>query len=352
MLISNIGTEPEHFEKIIGNTSMKRLLIVDGLNLYIRNYIANPTTSDNGDPIGGLKGFLSSLQLIVKRTSPDKIVIVWDGDGGSAKKRAIVKDYKGGRKPVRLNRFIREQLTEEQQIENRAWQYDRLMNYLYYMPIHQIRIDGFEADDVISYVNQMEQFEDWLKIVVSTDKDFYQCVSATGDINHTVIYRMREGGKFEIIRQKDLLEEYDIHPSNFVYARTMEGDKSDNLPGVSGVGIKTVGKRFPFLSQNNNYCLQDIFDHCEKNIDKAKIYDKILQDQEIVRTNHKMMQLDSPNLSPQAVKEIKTAIEQMEFEFQKTEVVKMTFQDGFPGVSYADLYAALKRFVIEEKASK
>jgi 5'-3' exonuclease len=352
MWTSSTGTTLEHFEQIIGNRSMKRLLIVDGLNLYIRNYIANPTVSENGDPIGGLKGFLSSLQLVVRRTNPDKIVIAWDGDGGSAKKRTIVKGYKGGRKPVRLNRFIREQLTEEQQIENKAWQFERLLNYLYFMPIHQISIDGFEADDVISYVNQMEQFEDWLKIIVSTDKDFYQCVSATGDTNHTVVYRPREKSKFEVVKQKTLMEEYDIHPSNFVYARTMEGDKSDNLPGVSGVGIKTVGKRFPFLSQNNNYCLQDIFDYCEKNIDKAKIYDKILQDQDIVRTNHKMMQLDSPSLSPQAVKEIKTAIEQMEFEFQKTEVVAMTFQDGFPSVSYADLYAVLKRFVIEEKNSR
>jgi DNA polymerase-1 len=328
---------------------MKRLLIVDGLNLYIRNYIANPTMSENGDPIGGLKGFLSSLQKVVRNTNPDKIVITWDGDGGSSKKRKIVKEYKFGRKPVRLNRFARGQLTEEQQLENRSWQFERLINYLNCMPIHQIRIDGFEADDVISYVNQMEQFDDWLKIIVSTDKDFYQCVAATDDTNHTVIYRPREKGKFEVIKQKNLLEEYDIHPSNFVYARTMEGDKSDNLPGVPGIGIKTVGKRFPFLSEDNDYYLQDIFDHCEKNLGKVKIYDKILECQELVKTNYQMMQLSSPLLSPQSIKEIRVAIEDMELEFQKTEVVKMTIQDGFPTVSYNDLYSVLKRFVIEEK---
>ena len=351
---NNLGTEAIHFEKIIGKRSnmKKRLLIVDGLNLYIRNYIANPSINSNGDPIGGLRGFLSSLQLIVKRTNPDKIVIAWDGEGGSEKKRRIVKDYKFGRKPVRINRWDRDLLTEEQLMENRAWQFERLKNYLYYMPIHQVSIDGFEADDVISYVNQMEQFEDWLKIIASTDKDFYQCVSATGDENHTVVYRMREGGKFEVIRQKELLDEFGIHPANFVYARAIDGDKSDNLPGVPRAGIPTVGKRFPFLSQDNDYTLQDIFAHCKKSAGKIKIYDSILQHEDLVRTNHKMMQLDSPSLSPQAIKEIRVAIEDMEFEFQNAEVTKMAFQDGFGEVPYQDLHAVLKRFVIEENSSR
>jgi DNA polymerase-1 len=331
---------------------MKRLLIVDALNIYVRNYIANPSVSDNGDPIGALKGFLMSLQKIARNTNPDKIVIIWDGEGGSARKRKIVKEYKFGRKPIRLNRFSRGQLTDEQESQNRAWQYDRLIEYLDCLPVHQIRIDGFEADDVISYVDQMDQFEDWLKIIVSTDKDFYQCVSATGDVNHTVIYRPREKGKFEVIKQKSLLDEYSIHPANFVYARTMEGDKSDNLPGVPGIGIKTVGKRFPFLAQDNEYFLQDIFDHCEKSLGKIKIYDKILESKDLIMKNYKMMQLSSPNLSFQAIngpQGIKEAIEDMEFEFQKTAVVAMTIQDGFPTVSLDDLYVLMKRYVIQEK---
>ena len=53
-------------------------------------------------------------------------------------------------------------------------------------------------------------------------------------------------GKKEVVREKDLLETYNIHPINFVIARALEGDKSDNLKGVEGVGLKTVAKRFPF----------------------------------------------------------------------------------------------------------
>ena len=95
---------------------------------------------------------------------------------------------------MRLNRMVRDLLTEEQEMANRSWQYERTIDYINSMPIHQIRVDGCEADDIISYVNQMGNFDDWLKIILSSDKDFYQCVGADGDTNKTVIWRPREKG--------------------------------------------------------------------------------------------------------------------------------------------------------------
>ena len=140
----------------------KRILIIDALNLYYRSYIVDPSISLNGQPIGGLKGFLKSLQKYARETNPDEIVICWDGEGGSIRKRKIVKEYKAGRKPVRLNRMVRDLLTEEQEMANRSWQYERTIDYINSMPIHQIRVDGCEADDIIYYVNQMGTFADWL----------------------------------------------------------------------------------------------------------------------------------------------------------------------------------------------
>ena len=63
----------------------KRVVIIDGLNTYLRNYIVNPSLSTNGDPIGGLKGFLSSLQKLSRELKPDHLVIVWDGPGRISK---------------------------------------------------------------------------------------------------------------------------------------------------------------------------------------------------------------------------------------------------------------------------
>jgi 5'-3' exonuclease len=74
----------------------KRLLVVDALNNFIRNYVVMPHLSKNGDPIGGIVGFLLSLQKIVRETKPDGIVIAWDGEGGSLRRKQSVKEYKEG----------------------------------------------------------------------------------------------------------------------------------------------------------------------------------------------------------------------------------------------------------------
>ena len=60
---------------------MNRVLIIDALNLMLRNYIVNPSLSSNGQPIGGLKGFLQSLQKLCRETKPNAVVIAWDGQG-------------------------------------------------------------------------------------------------------------------------------------------------------------------------------------------------------------------------------------------------------------------------------
>ena len=82
----------------------QKLLIIDAMNAFIRNYVMNPSLAADGSPIGGTKGFLMSLQKMIRDMQPDNVVVVWDGGGGSAKRRTIVKEYKEGRKPLKLNR--------------------------------------------------------------------------------------------------------------------------------------------------------------------------------------------------------------------------------------------------------
>ena len=92
---------------------MKRVMIVDALNAYFRAFIVNPSLSTNGQPIGGLKGFLGILQKLCRDINPDTVMIIWDGPGGSRKRREQNKNYKEGRKPIRVNRQT--DLTDEQQ---------------------------------------------------------------------------------------------------------------------------------------------------------------------------------------------------------------------------------------------
>ena len=83
---------------------MKRVMIIDALNAYLRAYIVDPSLSSNGQPIGGIKGFLKILQKLTRDMNPDQVVVVWDGPNGSRKRKSMDKNYKEGRKPIRLNR--------------------------------------------------------------------------------------------------------------------------------------------------------------------------------------------------------------------------------------------------------
>ena len=119
----------------------KRVLIVDALNAYLRAYIVDPSLSSNGQPIGGLKGFMKILQKLVRETNPNQIVIVWDGPDGSRKRKDMDKNYKAGRKPVRLNRDIHNMTAGEQE-DNKHWQQERIIEYLNQLPILQSYVEN------------------------------------------------------------------------------------------------------------------------------------------------------------------------------------------------------------------
>ena len=154
-------------------TNKNRILIVDALNMYFRSYIVDPRLSSNGQPIGGVKGFLKILQKLVRETKPDQVVIAWDGPGGSRKRKTINNNYKEGRKPLRLNRDIKH-LTENEELENKVWQQTRLIEYINSLPIIQLMLEAVEADDIISMVVGSPKYKGWQKVIVSSDKDFLQ----------------------------------------------------------------------------------------------------------------------------------------------------------------------------------
>ena len=130
---------------------MKRVMVIDALNMFIRNYIVNPMISSNGNPIGGAVGFLNSVKKLMREAKPDQVIICWDGAGGSQKRRQTVKEYKQGRKPLRKNYKV-EGMSVQSEKENMVWQQRILMEMLNEMPIIQLMLDRVEADDIISMV--------------------------------------------------------------------------------------------------------------------------------------------------------------------------------------------------------
>jgi len=315
---------------------MKRVLIIDALNAYLRAYIVDPSLSSNGQPIGGIKGFIKILQKLVRDTQPDEIAVIWDGPNGSAKRKIMDKNYKAGRKPLRLNRAYNN-LSDDEIHENKTWQQVRVMEYLNQMPIVQTIIPEIEADDVIAHITQMEYYKGWQKIIVSNDKDFMQLCD-----EETVLYRPT---KKEILNKQRVVEQTGVHPTNMALARAIIGDSSDNLPGIRGAGFATVAKRLNFLSADKTYTIQDVIDFCEKTGSKLKFFSNIVEGKSLIEHNYKMMQLYAPQMSIQSKMVVKEAIENFESTFNKTEIIGMMREDGFGELNWEDLRTNLNRIV-------
>jgi DNA polymerase-1 len=310
----------------------KRVMIVDALNAYLRAYIVDPSLSTNGQPIGGVKGLFKILQKLVREIKPDEILMVWDGPNGSMKRRQMDKNYKAGRKPLRLNRAYKN-LTDEECAQNKMWQQMRAMEYLNQMPIIQTCIPEIEADDVIAYAVQMPYYKGWQKIIVSNDKDFMQLCD-----DETLLMRPV---KNEILNRKRIVEQIGIHPTNMALARAIVGDASDNLPGIKGAGLPTVAKRLNFLSEDKDYTVEDVIEYCENTESKLKLYERIIEDKSLVQHNYNMMQLYAPRMSIQSKEIVRHAIEDFQGGFDNIEIIKMMREDGFGELNWSDLKAGL-----------
>ena len=320
----------------------KRILIIDQLNLFFRNYIVNPSLSSNGSPIGGLKGCFQSIQKICRESKPDLIVICWDGAGGSKKRKLMKKDYKAGRKPIRLNRSIRN-MPEEKETENKIWQQTRLIEYYNQTPIIQFMFAGTEADDIIAYISQFKELNNSEKLIISSDKDFFQLLN-----EKTVQYRPVQK---EILNENSILDKFNIHPANFAIARAMEGDKSDNIEGIAGLGLKTIAKRFPFLRESKSTTFSDVLDFCkEKSVTtNIKAYQMVLENEDLFKRNYHMMQLYTPSLSVDAKKLIRETFRDPDLTFNKTELIKMMMKDGFGEINFIDLFQNFNRISIDNR---
>lgn len=321
---------------------MKKILIIDFLNLFIRSYVVNPSISKQGQPIGGIVGVFKSLQKISRETKPDKIIICHDGPGGSRKKKALHKDYKEGRNPLRLNRNVKV-LDDKQEFENRIWQQLKTFEYLNLCPVIQLMEENVEADDLISFIVQHKQFTDCVKVIVSSDKDFIQLLD-----DKTILMRPVQD---EILNKNRVLEEFNIHPNNFALARSIAGDKSDNLEGVRGVGLVSLAKKFPILAEQNRYTVDDILEKCETTKVDGKIFENILADKDKVYLNYQIMQLYQPNMSLQAQSKVDYVLDNFNPEFNKTDFLKSSIIDGFADLNLNELFTTFNRIISDHKSA-
>jgi len=295
-----------------------KTLLIDAMNIFVRSYVVVPSMSEHGHHVGGTLGFLKSLGSYARRFSPDRIIVVWEG-GGSPRRRALLSEYKANRKPVRLNRSdIYEDIPDS--AENFNYQVAATTKLLAHAPVEQIYVSDCEADDVIGYLakNSLEGEV----IIASSDKDFYQLLSPS--------VSMYSPTKKKIITHEDVREQHDISPTNFATARSFVGDNSDNICGVRGVGLKSLAKRFPMLRNDDFVSCDDIIKLCRDvpESKRIKFHKGIIEAEQIIKRNWKLMYLDVSNLSADQVLKIKQKSQYKRPNADKIGMIRSLVEEG------------------------
>ena len=274
------------------------VLLVDGMNLFIRVFSAIPTTNEDGIHVGGIVGFLRSLAFSINMIRPTRTIVVFDGKGGSNRRRKIFPQYKMGRKmSYRLNR-AHDFLTREEEQKMMIRQLNRVVEYLECLPVTILNIENCEADDVIGYLSK-HIYNDSDTTILSTDKDFLQLVD-----NNTRVYSPTKKKMYD---EAKVFDEYGIHPKNFLLFRMFDGDKSDGIPGVNGIGQKTLVKLFPFMETNQQYTLEDIYRSAETQ--KNPLCERVLQSKDLLDLNKQLMDLEDGIIGGQTKLKIKEIVE-------------------------------------------
>ena len=266
-----------------------KVLIIDGLNTFIRAFAVTPTTNVNGVHVGGITGFLRSVGYAIKTIQPTRVIITFDGKGGSKRRKKLFPEYKANRKIAsKVNRSDEFSSVEDEK-QSMYMQIQRALEYLKHLPMTIVTIENIEADDSMAYISKQLLTESNI-VIMSTDKDFLQLVNDRISVwspTKKVLYN-------PLAVQRD----YEIPPHNFLMYRILEGDKSDNIPGVKGVGLKTLVKRFPEIVEPAVFTVNDLFEAAETG--SLAVHENILNSKDVLGLNYKLMQLHDVDISSHA----------------------------------------------------
>lgn len=317
-----------------------RVLIIDGTNSFLRIWNSMAYTTENGDHVGGIVGFLRSIGSNIRDFDATRCIIVFDGKGGSQRRKKIYSEYKehrSGKYNLRREEFG----TKEDERESQKRQLIRIIQYLDSFPVNVLCLDNVEADDVVAYIVSDVLPKTSKVRIVSTDRDFLQLVSDSVEVYSPV--------KKKIYNPNAIRDEFGFHPNNYLLYRTLTGDTSDNIDGVKGIGLKTLLKQFPELA-DNEVDLSMFYSIVDSIANPTKIQQSILESKSLIDRNYKLMQLSDVDISGQTKIKIIETLRQPVGKSNSHQFVKMLIDDGigqtfkYPNDWIRDTFGRLDRF--------
>jgi len=281
--------ERDH-EQGTGSTKDSHLLVIDGLNTFIRVFSAVPALNDDGMHIGGVTGFLRSVAAVIRRLKPTRCVIVFDGKGGSKRRKELFPEYKANRaNKTAFNRY-QEFASLEDESASMKKQFGRMVQYLNCLPVTTLSIDNVEADDIMAYIaNEIYTKDENRVTICSTDRDFLQLVNNRISVWSPI--------KKKMYTPSVMQEEFGFSSKNYLLYRSFIGDKSDNIPGLKGVGPKSLIKYFPMFTEDRELSVQEIVEYANNVDKKYKVHELVSNNKELLDLNYRLMQLKEVDIN-------------------------------------------------------
>ncbi len=197
---------------------MEKLVLIDGNSLLNRAFYATPVfTTKDGRPTNGVFGFVKLLLKIISDKKPTYMAVAFDVHAPTFRHKAY-ENYKAGRKPMP---------------DDLALQFPLLKEVLKIMNIKTCELPGYEADDIIGTL--AKRFDVQTDIYTG-DRDAYQLVDKTVNVCFT------KKGVSDLLELnvENFFDEIGLTPNQIIEYKALMGDKSDNIPGVPGVGDKSA----------------------------------------------------------------------------------------------------------------
>ena len=236
---------------------MKKLILIDGNSLLFRAYFAmRPMVTSKGLHTQGIFAFINMLNKIIKDYEPDYMAVAFDMKEKTFRHERY-EAYKAGR-----------QQTPIELLSEIPWMH----KVLEAMNIAVLEKPGFEADDIIGTLASKGSEEGLRTLVISGDKDELQLVAP----NVSVLINKRGMSEFDLYDEEAMMDRYSLTPQQFIDLKGLMGDKSDNIPGVPGIGEK---KGIALLKEYGS--LEAVLDHADEI--KGKMGENIRENSEIAR---------------------------------------------------------------------
>ena len=314
-LLNLLDTVQEHGEEL---PQSERYLLIDGLNLFFRNFSAINAVNSNGVHIGGLGGFFRSLGALIRTIQPTQVYMVFDGVGSSNNRKNIIPEYKSNRNTSRITKHeLFDNLEEED--DSKINQIVRIIQYLKTLPVKTVSLPTVEADDIIAYLSSTLPTKPEDRVfIVSSDKDYLQLIS-----DKVIVYRPIEK---EYYTTDTVKEKFNVTPHNFLLYKLLMGDNSDGVTGIKGLGAKGLFKRFPELA-TQDLSFDDLINLAETKLKEHIIYARVLHNIPLLEDKYRVMDLSNPMMDDKDKMFIDKFVENAPLNFFPDTFVEMCNED-------------------------